>query len=391
LNLIFFTHPDFLGHKSMPRFAKMLADGMEKRGHKIEIWSPKPLFLNLPLPKALKKWLGYIDQYLVFPVQTQKLLKATSADTLFILTDQALGPWMPLIANRAHVIHCHDFLAQQSALGLVPENPTSWTGKQYQAYIRRGYSKGKNFISVSQKTQQDLHQFIDPSTITSEVVYNGLNQSFIAEDSVKARVKISHKTELDLTKGYLLHIGGNQFYKNRTGVVELYDAWRSISKTALTLLLIGESPDENLIKKINQSEFKTSIYSFNNIEDNLISAAYSGASVFLFPSLAEGFGWPIAEAMACGCPVITTDEAPMTEVAGNAGFLIPKQPADSSKVKEWAQNTALVVEKIVSFSPEERKSVANAGIENAKRFNADLALDKIEENYRNILLKYNNK
>ncbi|RYY06240.1 MAG: glycosyltransferase family 1 protein, partial [Sphingobacteriaceae bacterium] len=120
----------------MPRFAKMLADGMKKREHQVKIWSPEPRFYNLPLPKSLKKWLGYVDQYLVFPAQTRKLLRATSDDTLFILTDQALGPWMPLIANRAHVIHCHDFLAQQSALNLIPENRTSWTGKQYQAYIR---------------------------------------------------------------------------------------------------------------------------------------------------------------------------------------------------------------------------------------------------------------
>jgi glycosyltransferase involved in cell wall biosynthesis len=373
----------------MPRFAKLLADGMEERGHQIEIWSPKPQFYNLPFPKAFIKWLGYIDQYVAFPTQIRNRLKATSpTNTLFVLTDQALGPWLPLIANLPHVVHCHDFLAQQSALGLIPENQTSWTGKQYQAYIRRGYLQGKNFISVSKKTQQDLHHFINPSTIQSDVVYNGLNQSFNAEDPTKARIKISAKTGLNLENGYLLHIGGNQFYKNRTGVVELYDAWRSISKTTLPLVLIGESPDENLSNRISQSAYKTSIYSFNNIEDSLISAAYSGALVFLFPSLAEGFGWPIAEAMACGCPVITTDEAPMTEVAGNAGFLIPKQPTNVSDIKNWVQNAAILVEKIVSFSPEERKNIADASIENAKRFDADLALDKIEEIYQNILLKY---
>ncbi len=375
----------------MPRFAKMLADRMRKRGHQVKIWSPKPLFYNLPLPKSLKKWLGYVDQYIVFPAQTRNLIKEASADTLFILTDQALGPWMPLIVDRAHVVHCHDFLAQQSALGLIPENPTSWTGKQYQAYIRRGYLHGKNFISVSKKTQQDLHQFINPSTITSEVVYNGLNQSFTAEDSAEARAKISHKTGLDLTEGYLLHVGGNQFYKNRTGIVEIYDTWRNMSQTALPLLLIGESPDENLSYKISQSAYKLDIHSFNKIEDNLISAAYSGAAVFLFPSLAEGFGWPIAEAMACGCPVITTDEAPMTEVAGDAGFLIPKQPTDLKDIKKWANNAAKLVEKIIAFSPAERKKIAAAGIENAKRFDANFALDQIERIYQNILLKQKNE
>ncbi len=371
----------------MPRFAKMLAEGMAKRGHQVEIWSPKPAFFNLPFPKAFKKWLGYLDQYLLFPVKTRTKLKASNSNTLFVLTDHALGPWLPLVANRPHVVHCHDFLAQQSALGLIPQNLTSFTGKKYQAYIRHGYSQAKNFISVSKKTQADLHQFVNPSNINSTVVYNGLNQSFEAKEPVIARKELSAKTGLDLSNGYLLHIGGNQWYKNRTGVIEIYDEWRSISNLTLPLLLIGELPDEKLLERIEQSAYKSSIHCFNNIEDQLISAAYSGASIFLFPSLAEGFGWPIAEAMACGCPVITTNEAPMTEVAGDAGFLIPKQPQASSNVKVWAQEAAKTVEKTVNLSPIERAKVVAAGIENARRFNTDLALNQIEEIYQNILQK----
>jgi len=385
VHIIFFTHPNFLAHQSMPRFAKMLVNGMEKRGHKVEIWSPKPVFHNFPFPKAFKKWLGYIDQYLVFPVQTRKRLKAVEPSSLFVLTDQALGPWLPLVSGFAHVVHCHDFLAQQSALGLIPENPTSWTGKQYQAYIRRGYLKGKNFISVSYKTQHDLHSFIRPEFIRSEVVYNGLNQFFEAKDVLKSRIEISGKTGINFQNGYLLHIGGNQFYKNRTGVVEIYDAWRNVSKSSLPLLLIGESPDEKLTERINQSNFKSGIYCFNNIEDHLINAAYSGASTFIFPSLAEGFGWPIAEAMACACPVITTNEAPMTEVAGDAAFLIPKQPKDKTDVENWAVNAAKTVEKIISLSPAERKTITDKGIENAKRFNTGHALDQIEKIYQSII------
>ncbi len=371
----------------MPRFAKMLVVGMAKRGHQVEIWSPKPAFFNLPFPKAFKKWLGYLDQYLLFPLKTRTKLKASNPNTLFVLTDHALGPWLPLVANRPHVVHCHDFLAQQSALDLIPQNPTSFTGKKYQAYIRHGYSQAKNFISVSKKTQADLHQFVNPSNINSTVVYNGLNQTFEAIEPAIARKELSAKTGLDLSNGYLLHIGGNQWYKNRTGVIEIYDAWRSISNLTLPLLLIGELPDEKLLERIEQSAYKSSIYYFNNIEDQLISAAYSGASIFLFPSLAEGFGWPIAEAMACGCPVITTNEAPMTEVAGDAGFLISKQPQNSSNIKTWAQEAAKTVEKTVNLDFAERAKVVAAGIENARRFNTDLALNQIEKIYQNILQK----
>lgn len=369
----------------------MLANGMQNRGHQVEVWFPKPQFFSLPVPNFLKKWFGYIDQYLLFPAQFQKKLKTVNKNTLFVFTDQALGPWIPLVVDYAHVIHCHDFIAQQSALGLIPENPVSWTGKQYQSYIRQGYSKGHNFISVSQKTQQDLHHFVNPKMIDSSVVYNGLNYSFSKKDVSDARNEISKVTGLDLKNGYILHIGGNQFYKNRTGVVEIYDAWRSTSKTNLPLLLIGESPNDHLKDRIYKSSYKIDIYTLNNIEDNLISAAYSGASVFLFPSLLEGFGWPIAEAMACGCPVITTNKAPMTEVAGSAGFLISKQPTDIKEIENWALSAAAIVEKVISLSPTERMAVVETGIQNAKRFDTNLALDKIENIYKSILEKHKTK
>ncbi|RYY06750.1 MAG: glycosyltransferase, partial [Sphingobacteriaceae bacterium] len=255
-------------------------------------------------------------------------------------------------------------------------------------YIRKGYVTGKNFISVSKKTKADLNNFIHTKKVRSEVVYNGLNQSFKPKNPADSRKKLEHKTDLNLFNGYLLHIGGNQFYKNRTGVVAIYNAWRSFSNKHLPLLLIGETPDQKLANTIAASVYKSDIYHFSNIQDDLISAAYSGATVFIFPSLTEGFGWPIAEAMACGCPVITTDEAPMTEVAGSAAFLIPKQPIEIQNIQNWANDSAKVVEKVVSFSIEERQKIINAGLENAKRFDTNLALDQIENIYKSIVSEF---
>jgi hypothetical protein len=122
-----------------------------------------------------------------------------------------------MVVKRPHVIHCHDFSAQQSALGYIPENKTGVTGKIYQSLIFRGYSTGKHFISVSKKTQEDLHQLLSASPLTSEVVYNGLNQSFKSLDPEQARKEFSNYFKINLSKGFLLHVGGNQWYKNRPG------------------------------------------------------------------------------------------------------------------------------------------------------------------------------
>lgn len=148
--------------------------------------------------------------------------------------------------------------------------------------------------------------------------------------------------------------------------------------------MIGESTRE-LLARQEHSPFKSDIHWLTGIDDESVRLAYAGASAFVFPSLGEGFGWPIAEAMASGCPVITTGEAPMTEVAGDAGFLIPRMPFDKSKVKDWADQVADVVDKIISANGSQRSAIVNAGISNARRFDTARALDQIEEIYKRIL------
>lgn len=75
----------------------------------------------------------------------------------------------------------------------------------------------------------------------------------------------------------------------------------------------------------------------------------------------------------------------MTEVAGEAGFLVPRRPSEPHEVKAWAANVALVVAQILGLSAAERQAVVAQGLLNAKRFNTDAALDKIEEIYSTIL------
>jgi glycosyltransferase involved in cell wall biosynthesis len=387
VNIVFFAHPDFLGHQSMPRFARMLADGMKDRGHQVEILSPQATVSRLPAPRMFRKWLHYADQYITFPSAVRKRLASYSPDTLFVFTDHALGPWVPLVADRPHVVHCHDFLAQFSALGAIPENPTGWSGRQYQKYIRRGYSQAKHFISVSQKTQQDLAHFLPSPPVSSQTVYNALNQKFSPVDLVEARSSLTKQTGLDLTAGYLFHIGGNQWYKNRAGVIEIYNAWRQNTSGSLPLLLIGESPTPALEQLHEQSAYRKDIHFLTNIPDELVQLAYAGASAFLFPSLAEGFGWPIAEAMASGCLVITTNEAPMTEVAGNAGFLAPKRPAAVAEVAAWAKEVAQLLQHVLNLSPTERNLAVEAGLLNAKRFDPKNLLAQIEKIYLSCTTK----
>ncbi|MFC3198966.1 glycosyltransferase [Parapedobacter deserti] len=385
MNIVFFTHPPFIPSQSMPRYANWLVAGMKARGHEVQVWQPKPVCHRLPVPKPLKKWMGYIDQYVRFPLWVKKQLKKDQPNTLFVFTDHALGPWVRHAAHCPHVIHCHDFLAQRSASGEIPENPTGLTGKIYQAYIRQGYRKGKNFISISKKTRMDLHRFLASEPDVSEVVYNGLTRKFRpATDRTPVRDALANKFNLDLSSGFLLHVGGNQWYKNRSGVIEIYSAWRRLYHIPLPLIFIGAQPDRQLNTMHRQSAYQQDIFFLTGVNDSHVQDFYAAASAFLFPSLAEGFGWPIIEAMASGCPVMTTNEAPMNEVGGAAAVYIDKKPMEgNTKRQQWADAAAHALADLLHMP--NRMAVVDRGLQNVRRFDADQALDSIENIYKRIL------
>lgn len=385
MKIILFTHPDFLGSQSMPRYANMLCNGMRERGHDVEVWCPKAFLHKLPIKKSLKKWLGYIDQYILFPIVVKLKLTTCSKDSLFVFADQALGPWVPLVKNMSHVVHCHDFLALKSALGIIPENPTGFTGKIYQNYIRKGFSKGKYFISISEKTEEDLQDLHQGEIISSVVCYNGLNRHFEPMEVDLARQIIGEKLQLNLLKGYFMHIGGNQYYKNHKGILEIYEEFRTSTNDNTPLLLIGSKPIEELLSLYKKSNYQEDIHFISDLDDEFINAVYAGSTCLLFPSLYEGFGWPIAEAMASGCLVLTTAEPPMTEVLGSADFfLIPKRPFDENLVSDWAMEASKELVKITQLSEYKKNVFIKVGHDSVKRFDTNLALDKIEKFYYSI-------
>lgn len=384
MDIVFFAHPAFLELRSMDSFTTMLATGMHDRGHIVQIWHPKPTFLKLASGRSVRKWFGYLDQFLIFPAAIKLRIRRCSKETLFVFTDQALGPWIPIVREKRHVIHCHDFLALQSANGQFPEHRTGLTGKLYQQFIRKGFANGRNFIAVSKKTSEQLSDLHPKVTIRNEVVYNGLKKRYCPIDEQTARNFMLLNTGIDASDGYILHVGGNQWYKNRIGVIEIYNAWRKVCERPLPLLLLGERPTCDLLRQVFSSDYSSDIHFISGKDDEFLHNAYCAARVLLFPSLAEGFGWPIAEAMACGCPVITTNIRPMTEVGADAAFYIDRRPQNTLELRFWACNSADLLDKIICAPEQCLQQLIDGGLENAKRFNLELALDKIEKIYLEI-------
>ena len=438
MKLVLLTHPPALVTVSQPRFAEMIRRGLVERGHTVELWTSASLLARRSVPSAfLRKWLGYADQFVLYPRELRRRIREQPADTVFVVTDQALGMWVPHLAHRPHVIHCHDFLALRSALGEFPEHPTGWTGRQYQRLIRKGFSQGRAFISVSQKTREELHRFLAQSPTgprtsqrgcpyLSEVVHNGLNHPFRPMELAE-RMPLLKKTGVAISEpGFIVHVGGNQWYKNRQGVLAVYRAYAAArffhkpgplnptfspgggegvrrtdeggrglqarnsvleNSQPPELWLIGSAPTAELRGLAAAIPAPGRVHFLSGLDNDQVNAAYAHAKALLFPSLEEGFGWPIVEAMASGCPVITTAAAPMTEVAGDAARLIPRMPAAApgGEQQAWAQNAASVVAEVVQMRGAPRADLVRRGWQNARRFDTAKTLDAYARIYQQVL------
>ncbi|HEY8903404.1 MAG TPA: glycosyltransferase, partial [Chthoniobacterales bacterium] len=302
-------------------------------------------------------------------------------DTLFVVTDQALGIWVPLVRKRPHVIHCHDFLALRSALGEISQNPTGWSGRIYQRLIRRGFRQGRNFISVSHASQRDLHRFLLRPASHSEVVWNGLNYPYAPLDAAEICRRLGKYAD-EAEKGFVLHVGGNQWYKNRAGVLEIYAAYAASVQKPLPLWMVGAPPSEVLKQRAENIPAPGQVHFFSEFSNAQLQAAYCAAKVLVFPSLAEGFGWPIVEAMACGTPVITTLAPPMTEVGGEEAEYLPMMPlsCELGELANWARHGAELLERTIARGPVRRAAL----LARAARFSTERALDRYEEIYEEI-------
>lgn len=387
MNLVLFTHPASLGSQSQMRLVRALAEAYTARGHRAEIRQPQARVRRLLPQGRLSKWAGYVDQYLIFPQEIKRLLARDPADTLYVFCDQALGPWMPAVIHRPHVVHCLDLMALRSALGLIPENPTSATGRIYQRYIRAGFRRAKHFVSISEKTRADLHEFGNFEPVSSDVVYLGLNHPYGPLAADEAAGKLRSAGIAPPEHGLLLHVGGGQWYKNTAGVLNLYAAYvtqrRASGRPVLPLWMVSPAPTDTLQRLIDSLPPEAQVRFLQGVGNDTLQALYSLAGALIFPSLSEGFGWPIAEALACGCPVLTTGEAPMNEVGGPVANYLPRlNHADS--MPSWAASGAQKLIAMLDRPEAERAAAARAGIEFARRYDADFAIDSYLKIYERV-------
>ena len=311
--------------ESMLRFADLMLRELTALGHKVTLLQPQPSAARL---KPGNKWLGYADKFLLFPATLKRHLR--THDVVHIL-DHSNAMYVRHLGTKPHIVTCHDVLAIKSALGEIPQNPTSGTGRYFQRLILAGLRRARYTVCDSDASRTDLLRVTANPPDRATVVYLSLNYPYRIMPREEALARLD-ALKFNAREPFFVHVGATVWYKNKLALLKIFHHLHT-ANPALRLLTIGSELDPECQAYIAENALTPSIHRLTNISNDDLNAVYSTAQALIFPSLQEGFGWPVLEAQSCGCPVFATNRAPMTELGGSAAiYFDPTQPAQAAEI-----------------------------------------------------------
>jgi glycosyltransferase involved in cell wall biosynthesis len=327
------------GQQSMLRFEKLLANGLRQRGHSVDTVSPQPRLSRLARPYRYSGWpklLGYFDKFVLFRFVLRRHIRKTRPDVIHVI-DHANADYARAAGSTAVLVTCHDLLQIRLSQGSLAGPRPGWTGRLFQAWILRQLKRLPFTACVSTRTQADFIHLTGLPANQTAVVLNSLNHPFRRRTALEARAVLEPlfariQQAGEFPNGFLLHLGGTQWYKNRHGLLDIYTRLRGELAQPPALLLAGKPLPAETEAHLQSLGLADSVFQLGPVSSEELEALYSLAEGLIFPSWAEGFGWPIAEAQACGCPVFASDRAPLTEVGGDAAiYFDPADPPASAR------------------------------------------------------------
>ncbi len=178
-----------------------------------------------------------------------------------------------------------------------------------------------NIVSISEATKKDIIRLFDIPHKKIEVIYPGFS---------KICVLPSEKIAVPLN--FFLYVGVIKERKNLLNIIKGFYEFKKKNESDFKFVVAGNGNNvyyREILRFIEENNLKEDVIFLGFVSDNQLSFLYKNASALVFPSLIEGFGMPVLEAMACGLPVITSDRSSLSEVAGGAALLVdPKNPED---------------------------------------------------------------
>lgn len=227
--------------------------------------------------------------------------------------------------------------------------------------VKRLARRQQEIIAVSENTARDLESFFRLSRERMTVVWNGIDHSrFRPGQARAAKSEVMARWQLD--GPFFLYVSRLEHpAKNHVRLIDAFSTFKAQTASNWLLALSGSDwhRSEAIHEAAARSPFAKDIHFLGFVEDAALPVLYQATDVFVYPSLFEGFGFPPVEAMACGCPVISSKRGSLAEVVRDAAMGIdPEDTGDIAKALSRMANSA-----------EERERWRTRGFANATRFN----------------------
>ena len=234
--------------------------------------------------------------------------------------------------------------------------------KRGHAQKQAAIDRADSVICVSESTRKDLVELYDVNPDRVSVAH--LGSSFAPSEG----------TPIDVGARFFLHVGSRYPYKNFNAIVQAFGSsqlHRTHYLVSFTSIPFG--PVE--FEAIDRSGVPRSRVVRVSGDDRMLARYYAQAEALVYPSLYEGFGIPLLEAMRCSCPIITSNVSSMPEVAGDAALYV--DPADVSSIAD-------ALRRMTSF-PQDRADLLGRGLERAQQFSWSRCAAATYSVYRNVL------
>jgi glycosyltransferase involved in cell wall biosynthesis len=262
---------------------------------------------------------------------------------------------LPAWVHSRVVVTIHDIIHL-----LYPEFlPSNLAFLYAQRMIRRSLTRGDRIIAVSQTTRDDLMQHFDVDGRKIRVVYNGVEDTFrrrLPPDELQRWLR-----DLGIAQPYLLFVGNPaKPHKNLDTVVQAYARARRMAQFDAPLICVGSrhGSEFKIRQRAEYLGIGDKVRLVGHVAHEALPAIYQGATLFLYPTLYEGFGLPVIEAMASGVAVITSNTSALKEIA--EGYALLVDPLDLDGIAKAIAH--------LMGSPERRAAFAERGVRRADDF-----------------------
>lgn len=345
------------------------------------------LLRELPscLPKDFEATLFGMNRH--FGGLPESYRKRRFADPVYGVTEQ-IGLWrrtgcvdlwhaphfnVPLACRSRLVVTVHDLIPWVFAGKFFSGAKKLYFGKMMDA-IRRQASK---VIAVSGHTKRDLMRYFGFSEDKIRVIHEGVSEDFypVQDDEGIGRLKKRYGVPEGMK--FILYVGLLKPHKNLETLIRAVKKLRREKKIEEKLVVIGPKdkkypPEARALAAVASDE---DLVYVPRAEFEDLPVFYNQASCLVQPSLYEGFGLPVLEAMACGTPVIVSDRASLPEIAGDAAlvFAAESSPDLEKRILEMMQNDEI------------RAGLAEKGIERARQFSWKKMAEQTVEVYREVM------